>query len=62
MKTQVLARFDTISYKGFLVIRITIPPQKTVSFVGKTAFIRKDSSTVPIEGPDLLAIFQLFQK
>ncbi|MDF2387242.1 DUF262 domain-containing protein [Nostoc ellipsosporum NOK] len=62
LKTQVLARFDTISYKGFLVIRITIPPQKTVSFVGKTAFIRKDSSTVPIEGPDLLAIFQLFQK
>lgn len=62
LKTQVLARFDTISYKDFSVIRITVPAQKAISFVGKTAFIRKDSSTISVEGPELLAIFQLFQK
>ncbi len=62
LKTQVLAKFDTITYKGLSIIRIAIPPQKTVSFVDKTLFARKDSSTVSVEGPELLAIFQLFQK
>ncbi len=62
LKTQVLAKFDTISYKGYSVIRITIPAQTAMSFVGKIAFTRKDSSTISIEGPELLAIFQLFQK
>ncbi|MEP0777832.1 DUF262 domain-containing protein [Microcoleus sp. ZQ-A2] len=62
LKTQVLTKFDTISYKGYSVIRITIPAQTAMSFVGKTAFTRKDSSTISIEGPELLAIFQLFQK
>jgi uncharacterized protein with ParB-like and HNH nuclease domain len=62
LKTQVLTKFDTISYKGYSVIRITIPAQTAMSFVGKTAFTRKDSSTISIEGPELVAIFQLFQK
>jgi uncharacterized protein with ParB-like and HNH nuclease domain len=62
LKTQVLAKFDTILYKGLSVIRITVPPQIAVSFVGKTAFTRKDSSTISVEGPELLAINQLFQK
>jgi uncharacterized protein with ParB-like and HNH nuclease domain len=62
LKTQVLAKFDTILYKGLSVIRITVPPQIAVSFVGKTAFTRKDSSTITVEGPELLAINQLFQK
>ncbi|WP_254564329.1 DUF262 domain-containing protein [Oscillatoria sp. HE19RPO] len=62
LKTQVLTRIDTINYKGNSVIRINIPPQKEISFVGEKAFIRQDSSTVEAKGPELLAIFQLFQK
>lgn len=62
LKTQVLTKFDTISYKGYTVIRITIPAQRQVSFIDKTVFIRKDSSTTLVEGPDLLPVFQLFQK
>lgn len=61
LKSQVLAGFDTISYKGLSVIRITIPAQYQLSFVGDTAFVRKDSSTEEIKGPELLAIDQLFR-
>lgn len=62
LKTQVLTKFDTISYKGHSVIRITIPVQTEVSFLGEKAFTRKDSSTVEIQGRDLIAISKLFQK
>lgn len=62
LKTQVLTKFDTISYKGCSVIRITIPAQSDVSFVGKKAFTRKDSSTIEAQGLELLAVFKLFQK
>lgn len=62
LKTQVLTKFDTISYKGFSVIRITVPVQTDVSFVGEKAFTRKDSSTVEVQGRELLAVNKLFQK
>lgn len=62
LKTQVLTKFDTISYKGYSVIRITIPTQTEVSFVGDKAFIRKDSSTIEVQGRELLAVSKLFQK
>jgi uncharacterized protein with ParB-like and HNH nuclease domain len=62
LKTQVLTQFDTISYKGYSVIRITIPVQTDVSFIGEKAFTRKDSSTVEVQGRDLVTISKLFQK
>ncbi|MEG3843407.1 DUF262 domain-containing protein [Microcoleus sp. herbarium14] len=62
LKTQVLMKIDTINYKGYSVIRINVPPQKEVSFVGEKAFTRQDSSTVEAKGPKLLAVSQLFQK
>lgn len=62
LKTQVLSKIDTITFKGHSVIRIVIPPQTDVSFVGKKAFTREDSSTVEAEGPKLLAVSKRFQK
>ena len=62
LKTQVLTKFDTISYKGHSVIRITVPAQTQVSFVGDKAFTREDSSTVEVKGPKLLAVSELFNK
>jgi hypothetical protein len=62
LKSQVLMKIDTIDFKGLSVIRINVPSQKQVAFVGKKAFIREDSSTVEAEGPKLLAVFQLFPK
>jgi len=62
LKSQVLMKIDTIDFKGLSVIRINVPSQKQVSFVGKKAFIREDSSTVEAEGPKLVAVSQVFQK
>ncbi|MEG4488202.1 GmrSD restriction endonuclease domain-containing protein [Microcoleus sp. D2_18a_B4] len=62
LKTQVLMKIEPICYKELFVIRIHVPSQKQVSFVGKKAFIREDSLTGEAEGPKLLAVFQLFQK
>ncbi|MBD2568144.1 GmrSD restriction endonuclease domain-containing protein [Anabaena lutea] len=62
LKTQLLTKFDTISYKGYTVIRITVPVQADISFVGDKTFTRKDSSTVEIQGRELLAVNKLFQK
>jgi hypothetical protein len=63
LKTHVLANVDTVSYRGLSVIRIRIPPQQAVSFVGEEAFVRTNSSTERIKsGPRLLALAKLFDK
>ncbi|MGA0583347.1 MAG: helix-turn-helix domain-containing protein, partial [Castellaniella sp.] len=60
LKHQVVAQVDTIAYRGLSVIRLRIPAQKTVSFLGEKAYIRDDSSTVEASGKKLLAIHALF--
>lgn len=60
LKTQLY--FDTILYKNRSVIRITIPVQNDVSFIGQKAFTRSGSSTVEVTGPQLLAVHKLFQR
>ena len=62
LKTQVMTKIDTIDFNGLSVIRINVPSQKQVSFVGEKAFIREDSSTVEAKGPKLVAVSQVFQK
>ncbi len=56
LKHQVASQVDTITYKGFSVIRLRIPPQKEVSFLGEKAYIREGSSTTEAMGKKLLAI------
>lgn len=60
LKTQVLMKIDTILYKEHSVIRLAVPAQTDVSFVGETAFIRENSSTVEAKGPKLLAVSKRF--
>lgn len=61
LKTQIMTKFDTISYKGHhTLVRITVPVQNDVSFVGDKAFTRQNSSTVEVKGKELLAISKLF--
>lgn len=62
LKTQVMTKIDTIVFNGLSVIRINVPSQKQVSFVGEKAFIREDSSTVEANAPKLVAVSQFFQK
>jgi len=61
LKTQILMKIDTILYKGHSVIRMTVPAQTEVSFVGETAFTRENSSTVEAKGPKLIAVSKRFQ-
>lgn len=62
LKTQVLMKIDTILYKELSVVRITVPAQTEVSFIGETAFIRENSSTVEAKGPKLIAVSKRFPK
>lgn len=60
LKTQVLGSFDPISVHGFTVIRILVPKQRSLSYVGNEAFGRQGSSTVEITGQQLVAAAKLF--
>lgn len=60
LKNQVLSQTDYVEYKGLSVIRIRIPQQSEVSFLGEKAFIRENSSTMEATGKKLLAINALF--
>jgi hypothetical protein len=61
LKSQILANIDLVEYKSKNVVRIRIPKQKAISFVGKKSFIREGSNTILLEGPKLIAISTLFQ-
>ena len=60
LKSQVLSQADFVEYKGHSVLRIRIPKQKEVSFVGNEAYIRENSSTILAAGKKLLAANALF--
>ncbi len=60
LKHQILAQVDYVDYKGLSVIRIRIPAQKEISFLGDVAYTRENSSTVEAKGKKLLAISALF--
>ena len=61
LKSHILSQIDVVEYKGLTVIRIRIPRQKNLSFVGKESYIRENSKTIKIEGPKLLAASRLFE-
>lgn len=61
LKTQLLASFDTITIQGLTTIRIRVPEQNDVSFVGDRAFYRQNSNTVEVKGQQLAAVIKLFR-
>jgi hypothetical protein len=60
LKTQVLGSFDTITIQGLSVVRILIPKQKEISYVGIKSFTRQLSSTIELLGQQLVAASKLF--
>ncbi len=62
LKSHVLSQIDVVELRELTVIRIRVPAQKDVSFVGDKAFIREGSSTIEVAGPKLMAIIKLFQQ
>lgn len=61
LKSQVLSQVDVIEYKEFTVIRLRVPRQRELSFIGKESYIRENSTTIKLEGPKLLAASKLFE-
>ncbi|MDS9876176.1 DUF262 domain-containing protein [Pseudomonas protegens] len=62
LKSQVLSQSDFVEFKGLSVLRIRVPAQSSVSFLGDNAFIRENSSTVEAKGKKLMAIIEVFRK
>ena len=60
LKHQVASQIDVVTYKGLSVIRLRVPPQKEVSFLGEKAYIRENSSTIETSGKKLLAVSAMF--
>jgi hypothetical protein len=60
LRSQVLSQSDYVDYKGMSVLRIRVPAQKQISFVGEKVFIRENSSTIEATGKKLLAANALF--
>ncbi|WP_248917868.1 GmrSD restriction endonuclease domain-containing protein [Pseudomonas entomophila] len=62
LKSQVLSQTDFVEFKGLSVLRIRIPAQKEVSFVGDESFVREGSSTIKAAGKKLIAINDIFRQ
>lgn len=60
LKSQVLSQTDYVEYKRLSVLRLRIPAQSELSFVGEDVFIRENSSTVIATGKKLLAANKIF--
>ena len=62
LKTQILTQIDIVTYKNNTIIRIRVPSQTKVSFVGNDAYVREGNNTIKIEGKKLLAVNELFTR
>ena len=62
LKSSILSHIDTIAYREFSVIRISVKPQKKISYVGDDCFIREGSHTKKVSGPEMEAVFKRFSR
>lgn len=62
LRTQIGSALDVVTYKAFSIIRVRVPKQSQVSFVGDDCFVRSGSSSLKATGPQIAAITNLFAK
>jgi len=60
LKTQVQTSLDVIDFKHFSIMRLRIPGQSSVSFLGDRCFFRSGSSTLEAKGPQIAALTKAF--
>jgi len=58
--TQLRTSLDVIDFKGFSILRIRVPGQNAVSFLGDLCYFRSGSSTVEAKGPQIAALTKSF--
>ena len=61
LKSALLGAVDTIQYRGLSVIRLTVPAQKEMSWVGESSFIRENSDTKQASPKQIAAITKRFR-
>ncbi len=61
LKSQILSQLDVIDYKGMTIVRVRVPAQAELSFIGTNSYIRENSQTVKLDGPKLIAANNLFK-
>ncbi|SDQ80094.1 Uncharacterized conserved protein, contains ParB-like and HNH nuclease domains [Chryseobacterium soldanellicola] len=61
LKSQIKSQIDIIDYKGLSIIRLRIPKQNTLSFIGSKSYIRENSQTIEMDAPKLVAISKMFK-
>jgi len=64
LKAQVLNQIDVVEFRGLSVVRIRVPRQSGMSFVGKRVFVREGNSTIEITNDPqrIVAVSGLFPK
>lgn len=60
LRTDVCTCIDTVTYKELEIMRIRVPAQKAISFVGNDAFYRVGSSTKTATGPEIATLTNKF--
>ncbi len=55
-----MTQIDTVTYKKYTIVRIKVPTQSAISFVGDEAYTREGSQTIKIEGKKIVAVTSLF--
>lgn len=60
LKTQIMSSMDVVTFKGQSVLRVRIPKQTGVTFVGDDCFIRNGTGTHAAKGPQISAVTKLF--
>lgn len=61
LKTGLLGAVDTIQYRGLSVIRLTVPGQSVMSWVGEQTYVREGSETRLATPKQIAAITERFQ-
>ena len=62
LRLQVLSQIDVIEFRALSVVRIRIPSQQEVSFVGSLAYAREGSQTIDVaDQRKVLAMNRLFE-
>ena len=60
LKSDILSNIDCIEYKGMTVIKILIPLQSTIAWVGERTFIREGTETKEASPRQIATITQRF--
>uniref|UniRef100_UPI003D1D8819 hypothetical protein n=1 Tax=Aeromonas rivipollensis TaxID=948519 RepID=UPI003D1D8819 len=60
LKNHAIAGLDTVTFKGLTILCISLRKMDSVSFVGKSCFVRKGPATEEAIGPDILDVQSRF--